>query len=97
MQNLVDHATLDNTLVDTIVDETNEQLKLVAEMPGVEKYVVVGMEVLERMWSIKMIGFTKKLCICLKKVAADVICHKGLLQDNGIEFEHDTLLMHLHD
>ena len=30
-------TTLDNTLVDTIVDETNEQLKLVAEMPGVEK------------------------------------------------------------
>ncbi len=30
-------ATLDNTLVDIIVDEKNEQLKLVAEMPGVEK------------------------------------------------------------
>ena len=38
-------TTLDNTLVDTIVDETNEQLKLVAEMPGVEKediHVVVN-------------------------------------------------------
>ena len=30
-------TTLDNTLVDTIVDETNEQLKLVAEMPGVAR------------------------------------------------------------
>ena len=38
-------TTLDNTLVDTIVDEKNEQLKLVAEMPGVEKediHVVVN-------------------------------------------------------
>ncbi|MDI1494930.1 MAG: molecular chaperone [Cenarchaeum symbiont of Oopsacas minuta] len=30
-------TTLDNALVDTIVDEKGGQLKLVAEMPGVEK------------------------------------------------------------
>ena len=84
-------TTLDNTLVDTIVDETNEQLKLVAEMPGVEKEDMESVrKLLESIPNVMDLSNNRLVRIKITvseesraDVGSSVI---GLLHGNGIEF-----------